>query len=101
MSLSAPDPLGHPVPCPPVDNKDGDPVEFGTLVVAPVESLEETGDPFVPYRLLDGERVPIATLPSEIDRVIAPFADEVELLDTIPGVDRRLAECLVQRSAST
>ncbi|MDA8038665.1 MAG: hypothetical protein M0Z69_05795 [Actinomycetota bacterium] len=43
----------------------------------------------------------IATLPRETDRVIAPFADEVELLDTIPGVDRRLAECLVQRSAST
>ena len=29
-------------------------------MVAPVESLEETGDPFVPYRLLDAERVPIA-----------------------------------------
>jgi transposase len=37
----------------------------------------------------------IATLSSEIDRVIAPFGAEVELLDTIPGVNRRIAECLV------
>lgn len=37
----------------------------------------------------------IATLSGEIDRVIAPFGAEVELLDTIPGVDRRIAECLV------
>jgi transposase len=37
----------------------------------------------------------IATLSSEIDRVIAPFGAEVALLDTIPGVDRRIAECLI------
>jgi len=37
----------------------------------------------------------IATLSREIDRVIAPFVPELELLDTIPGVDRRVAECLV------
>ena len=27
--------------------------------------------------------------------MIAPFEAEVELLDTIPGVDRRIAECLI------
>ncbi|EYT89542.1 transposase, partial [Frankia casuarinae] len=37
----------------------------------------------------------IDRLSTEIDRVIAPFADEVALLDTIPGVDRRMAECLI------
>jgi transposase len=31
----------------------------------------------------------------EIERVIAPFSEEVELLDTIPGVDRRTAEVLI------
>jgi len=37
----------------------------------------------------------IEELSDEIDRVIAPFGAEVELLGTIPGVDRRIAECLV------
>ena len=37
----------------------------------------------------------IATFSDEIDKVIAPFGAEVELLDTIPGVDRRVAECLI------
>jgi transposase len=37
----------------------------------------------------------IADLSAEIERVIAPFSDEVELLDTIPGVDRRMAETLI------
>jgi transposase len=37
----------------------------------------------------------IAGLSSEIERVIAPFSGEVELLDTIPGVDRRTAETLI------
>jgi transposase len=37
----------------------------------------------------------IGTLSGEIDRVIAPFGAEVALLDTIPGVDRRMAECLI------
>ncbi|HVA09075.1 MAG TPA: IS110 family transposase [Acidimicrobiales bacterium] len=37
----------------------------------------------------------IGTLSDEVDRVIAPFGHEVELLDTIPGVDRRIAECLI------
>jgi transposase len=27
--------------------------------------------------------------------VIAPFSEKVELLDTIPGVDRRMAETLI------
>jgi hypothetical protein len=31
----------------------------------------------------------------EIDRVIAPFARQVELLDTIPGIDRRCAEAII------
>jgi transposase len=37
----------------------------------------------------------IAELSVEIERLIAPFSDEVELLDTIPGVDRRTAEVLI------
>jgi hypothetical protein len=37
----------------------------------------------------------IAELSIEIERVIAPFSEEVELLDTIPGVDRRTAEVLI------
>lgn len=37
----------------------------------------------------------IGSLSAEIDRVIAPFAAQVELLDTIPGVDKRVAEALV------
>ncbi len=45
---------------PAVANGHGDPVGLGTLVVAPVGSLEETGNAFLPYELLDAERVPIA-----------------------------------------
>jgi transposase len=37
----------------------------------------------------------IAELSAEIERVIAPFSDKIELLDTIPGVDRRTAEVLI------
>ena len=37
----------------------------------------------------------IDRLSAEIDRVIAPFAAQVELLVTIPGVDRRTAQALV------
>ena len=37
----------------------------------------------------------IAELSVEIERVIAPFSEEVELLDSIPGVDRRTAEVLI------
>ncbi|MHB8508516.1 MAG: IS110 family RNA-guided transposase [Candidatus Dormibacteria bacterium] len=37
----------------------------------------------------------IDNLSVEIDRVISPFARQVELLDTIPGVNRRTAEALV------
>ena len=37
----------------------------------------------------------IAELSIEIERVIAPFSEEVKLLDTIPGVDRRTAEVLI------
>ncbi len=37
----------------------------------------------------------IGRLSQEIERVIAPFADQVALLDTIPGVDRRMAEALI------
>ncbi len=33
----------------------------------------------------------IADLSAEVERVIAPFSEKVELLDTIPGVDRRMA----------
>jgi transposase len=41
---------------------------------------------------LDGS---IAELSAEVERVMAPFSDKVELLDTIPGVDRRTAEVLI------
>jgi transposase len=37
----------------------------------------------------------IGDLSTEIERVIAPFSDKVELLDTIPGIDRRMAETLI------
>jgi transposase len=37
----------------------------------------------------------IGNLSAEIDRVIAPFEAQVELLDTIPGVNRRIAEVLI------
>ena len=37
----------------------------------------------------------IADLSAEIERVIAPFSDKVKLLDTIPGIDRRMAETLI------
>jgi transposase len=37
----------------------------------------------------------IAELSMEIEWVIAPFSEEVKLLDTIPGVDRRTAEVLI------
>jgi transposase len=37
----------------------------------------------------------IAELSIEIERVIAPFSEEIKLLDTIPGVDRRTAEVLI------
>jgi transposase len=37
----------------------------------------------------------IDRLSEEVDRAILLFAQQVELLDTIPGVDRRMAEALV------
>jgi transposase len=37
----------------------------------------------------------IGDLSVEIERVIAPFSKQVELLDTIPGVNRRTAETLI------
>lgn len=37
----------------------------------------------------------IDRLSDEVDKAIAPYALEVQLLDTIPGVDRRMAEALV------
>ena len=37
----------------------------------------------------------IAELSAEIEKVIAPFSRKVELLDTIPGVNRRVAEVLI------
>jgi transposase len=37
----------------------------------------------------------IGELSAEIGRVVAPFSEEVELLDTIPGVNRRTAEVLI------
>lgn len=43
----------------------------------------------------------VAQVSAEIDRVIAPFAQQVALLDTIPGVDRRTAEALIAELGST
>lgn len=40
----------------------------------------------------------IDTLSEEIDQVIAPFEAQLQLLDTIPGVDRRIAEVGVDMS---
>ena len=37
----------------------------------------------------------IGHLSAEIERMIAPFSEQVELLGTIPGVDRRTAEVLI------
>jgi len=37
----------------------------------------------------------IGDISVEIERVRAPFSEKVELLDTIPGVDRRTAETLI------
>ena len=37
----------------------------------------------------------IEDLSAEIDRLITPFAAELDLLDTITGVDRRAAECII------
>ncbi len=37
----------------------------------------------------------IERLSADIERVIAPFAEQVALLDTIPGVNRRTAETLI------
>jgi transposase len=37
----------------------------------------------------------IAELSAEVERVMAPFSDKVELLGTIPGVDRRTVEVLI------
>jgi transposase len=37
----------------------------------------------------------IGRLTVEIDRVIAPFEPQLDLLDTIPGIDRRCAQALI------
>jgi transposase len=37
----------------------------------------------------------IERLSEEVGQAIAPFAQQVQLLDTIPGVDRRMAEALI------
>jgi hypothetical protein len=54
-------------------------------LLAHIESLEET----------------IAAFTDQIATVGTPFADAVERLDTIPGIDRRNAECLSQSLVST
>ncbi|MGH9303855.1 MAG: tyrosine-type recombinase/integrase [Acidimicrobiales bacterium] len=43
-----------------MSNEDGDSVDLGKFVVSPVGSLEETGDPFLPYRLLGADGTAIA-----------------------------------------
>lgn len=56
----------------------------------------------VPAQLSRSSTYPPSRLPnrsgsfsSQIERVITPFSDEVELLDTIPGVNRRVGEVLI------
>ena len=44
---------------------------------------------------IDGLEAPIATVSIEIDRLLVPHAWALELLDTIPGVDRKTAEVIV------
>jgi transposase len=50
-----------------------------TQILAHIDFLDET----------------IAVLSERIERVLAPFAAEVALLDTIPGIDRRAAEVIL------
>jgi transposase len=45
--------------------------------------------------LIDHIEGSIDRLSARIEEVIAPFAEEVKLLDTIPGVDRRTAEVII------
>jgi len=45
--------------------------------------------------LIDHIEESIKRLSDQIEEVIAPFAEEVKLLDTIPGVDRRTAEVII------
>ncbi len=45
--------------------------------------------------IVDYLDVSIDELSAEVERVIAPFSEEVELLETIPGVNRRTAEVLI------
>lgn len=42
----------------------------------------------------------IERLGQEVDRLVAPFAHKIELLDTIPGVNRRTAEVLLAEIGS-
>jgi transposase len=44
---------------------------------------------------IEAQEAEIAALDARIDEVIAPFASQVELLCTIPGVDQRTAQVLV------
>lgn len=50
-------------------------------ILAHIDYLEET----------------IERLSTEVERLIAPFSKQVELLDTIPGVDKRTAEVILGR----
>ena len=43
----------------------------------------------------------IATLSARVEELTAPFSRELELLDTIPGVDRRATRCCWARSGRT
>lgn len=48
---------------------------------------------------LDALDEAIETVSGQIDVVIAPFSDDLERLDTIPGVNRRTAEVIIARWA--
>ena len=70
--------------------------EIGVLGSSPeergVEGLVGDASEEPPPLYLDES---IGDLSEEIERVIAPFSEQVELLDTIPGVNRRTAETLI------
>src|ERR1035441_2728945 len=43
----------------------------------------------------------IATLSAQVEELTRPFSRELELLDTIPGIDRRAVEMLLAEIAPT
>lgn len=84
-----------------VGHGHGDELFLGALPEPPRRAarLRELAGPFrglaavPPYAVALAES--ISELSAEVERVITPFSEEVELLETIPGVNRRTAEVLI------